>query len=254
MHHSSGLQAKRWKNCYAGGYQLVPRSLMLLYGVVVSFVDSSDILYSVYIHHLPSLSSMLLLVGGLVFYRYPNVLHWVYYGYGRAIKVSIMLRWHCDYIWHRVWTISLTDTILSLATAEAKFVCNALRIAVSRPCLKADLMNSLTGHRSLQCVGLAVGPMQICFSTIYQCGSHILLSSSFFMAEGQSICTCIWSTFTIFNIEIKLLQGQLPLVDGSGWCTTSTHVVPAQNISFGSKRLLHKMWPDLRLPTFHAQL
>ena len=60
---------------------------MLLYGVVASFVDTSDILYSVYKHHLPSLPSMLL-VSGLVFYQYPNVLHWVHYEYGGAIEIS----------------------------------------------------------------------------------------------------------------------------------------------------------------------
>ena len=46
----------------------------------------------------------------------------------------------------------------SIAAAGAKFICNALGVAVSRPCLKADLMNSLNDHRSLQCGGLAVGP------------------------------------------------------------------------------------------------
>ena len=67
---------------------LVLRSLVLLYGVVVSSVDSSDILYSVFLHHLPSLPSMLLLVSGSMFYQYPDVLHWVHYEHGGASEVS----------------------------------------------------------------------------------------------------------------------------------------------------------------------
>ena len=67
---------------------------MLLYGVVISSVDSSDIFYSVFLHHLPSLPSilslpsMLLLINGSVFYLYPDVLHWVHYECCGAIKVS----------------------------------------------------------------------------------------------------------------------------------------------------------------------
>ena len=63
---------------------------MLLYAVVISSVDSSDILYSILLHHLPSLPNMFLLVSGPVFYQYPDVLYWVHYAYeyGGAIEVS----------------------------------------------------------------------------------------------------------------------------------------------------------------------
>ena len=61
---------------------------MLLHGVVVSSIDSSDIFYSVFLHHLSSLPRMLLLVSGLVFHQYPDVLHWAHYKYDGTIEVS----------------------------------------------------------------------------------------------------------------------------------------------------------------------
>ena len=61
---------------------------MPLYGVFISSVDSPGILYSIFLHHLPSLPNKLLLVSGSVFYQYPDVLHWVHYEYGGAIEVS----------------------------------------------------------------------------------------------------------------------------------------------------------------------